>query len=171
MPKPRTPLAVRFWRFVEKTDACWLWTGPLTKGYGSIGAGGREGANLYAHRVAWELAFGPIAAGLFVCHSCDTPRCVNPAHLFLGSNRDNILDAKAKGRLDPRKASQPGQRNARAKLTDEDIRIIRATYKCNAGRAYVKRGTGAALAEHFGVNVEQIRRIAKGVAWRNVADL
>ena len=89
--------AARFWTKVEKTEGCWLWRGALSrKGYGSFRAdaiGGRQ-----SHRVAWELTHGPIPDGLFVLHRCDTPRCVNPAHLWLGTAADNSRDMALKGR-------------------------------------------------------------------------
>lgn len=101
------PLAERFWKRVdrvERPDACWLWKGTKTRlGYGQIGADAQPGiyrpAVLYAHRVAWELANGPIPTGLFVCHRCDTPGCVRPDHLFLGTQTDNMRDAAKKGRI------------------------------------------------------------------------
>lgn len=98
---PITPLADRFWPKVNKTLTCWLWTGAQQGGYGEMSAGRRGEQPLRAHRVSWELAFGPIPAGLFVLHNCptgDNPLCVNPAHLFLGDAEANAKDMKAKGR-------------------------------------------------------------------------
>jgi hypothetical protein len=98
--KPR-PIAERFWPKVDRNgpNGCWVWTGSLgAKGYGRIGSGARGAPTLLAHRVAWGFKHGPIPDGLFVCHKCDNPPCVNPEHLFLGTNRDNILDCMSKGR-------------------------------------------------------------------------
>lgn len=101
MPRQRmTPEdhAQRFWAKVQKTDTCWLWTGAIDRQdrYGHVSKPGGSGT---AHRYAWEITHGPIPDGLCVCHTCDVRHCVNPAHLWLGTNRENILDAKAKGRL------------------------------------------------------------------------
>lgn len=94
------PLTQRFWRKVERSDGCWLWTGVRTgRGYGRIQQGGLEKRKaLLVHRLSWELHFGAIPAGLVVCHKCDVPLCVRPDHLFLGTQRDNIADCIAKGR-------------------------------------------------------------------------
>ena len=90
---------IRFWNKVDVQDGdrCWLWNGATTThgGYGLLRRGGRE---YRAHRVMWEMVEGPIPNGMFVCHTCDTPRCVNPRHLFLGSARDNNVDRENKRR-------------------------------------------------------------------------
>lgn len=88
---------VDFWSHVEKSSGCWLWNGALgNDGYGKTTI---DGQTRRAHRAAWELTNGPIPKGLLVCHHCDTPACVRPDHLFLGTPRDNTHDAVAKGRL------------------------------------------------------------------------
>lgn len=96
----------RFWARVDKNGPvpvdqpelgpCWLWTGCRTpEGYGKLKFDGRY---YRAHRLAYELTHGPIPAGFFACHRCDTPPCVRPSHLFLGTHTENNRDAKAKGR-------------------------------------------------------------------------
>jgi hypothetical protein len=99
MPPYEDPL-LRFWRRVDKRDdsKCWLWTGrKIWSGYGMFDWS-RKDPQL-AHRIAWELANGPIEDGKDVCHSCDVRLCCNPSHMFVGSRSENIKDAFAKGRI------------------------------------------------------------------------
>lgn len=86
----------RFWAKVDRTASCWLWTAAKTPdGYGKLGI---RCYMEYAHRLSWEMHRGPIPAGMLVLHRCDTPSCVNPAHLFIGTQFDNMQDMVAKGR-------------------------------------------------------------------------
>jgi hypothetical protein len=96
-PKPKADPAARFWAKVQRGEGCWEWQGANNgKGYGCFG---KEGSRpYYAHRFSWELHAGPIPDGLFVLHRCDNRRCVNPEHLFLGTQGDNMRDMIAKGR-------------------------------------------------------------------------
>jgi hypothetical protein len=97
-----TPVRERFWPKVRvgPSKDCWEWLGSKDpRGYGRLFVGGRGGRPVAAHRIAWELTFGPIPEGEHVCHKCDWPSCCNPDHLFLGSRSDNMQDAAKKGRI------------------------------------------------------------------------
>lgn len=112
-------LADRFWRHVEKSDGCWLWTGVTFDGYGRFDMtppGQSRGRPVLAHRVAWEFSHGPIPRGLIVCHRCDTPGCVRPDHLFVGTIADNNKDAAAKKRFSTPAHREAARRNV-AKAT------------------------------------------------------
>lgn len=124
----------RLWRFIEPepNSGCWLWVGggetrghPF-KDYGRIWVRGRT---VPAHRVSWEAHNGPIPSGMKVCHKCDTPRCVNPAHLFLGTPQDNTQDMMRKGRDTVVRESRRGERSNWNKLTTAQVLAIRADHR------------------------------------------
>ena len=112
----------------EPNTGCWLWTAYIrSNGYGEIGRGGKYGRNIFAHRASWELHRGPIPDGLNVCHKCDTPACVNPSHLFLGTQKENIQDMISKGRRGY--TGMTGMTNHQSKLTEMQVLAIRESPK------------------------------------------
>ena len=115
----------RFWAKVDRSggpDACWIWTGGRKgRGYGEFY---KDHRLLGAHRVAWELAIGPIPNGLDCLHSCDNPPCCNPAHLFLGTQADNNADMVAKGR--DARGDKNGSRLHPERLVRGDMHFSRA---------------------------------------------
>jgi hypothetical protein len=115
----RSSVAERFEEFYipEPNSGCWLWTGWADKnGYGRLEF---EGKRQRAHRIAWEIFKGPVPEGLYVLHRCDVPACVNPEHLFLGTNDDNTADMVEKER------QARGERHYKAKLTADQVLAIR----------------------------------------------
>ncbi len=157
--RPQTYIADRFWPRVDKSGACWIWTGARTHGgYGVIREPGRAGRLVRAHRQSFEWAFGPIAAGAVVCHRCDNPSCVNPDHLFVGTQTDNMRDASAKGRA--KGGTPPGGTHHRAKLTQAKAGEIRARY--------ARGGVGLApLAAEYGVSKKTVLNIVHRRIWRD----
>jgi len=85
----------RFWKHVDKSGDCWEWTACKSRGYGKFGL---DGKTLRAHRVSYALEIGPIPDGMVICHKCDNPGCVNPAHLFAETQKHNLSDMRSKGR-------------------------------------------------------------------------
>ena len=150
------PLEVRFWAKVDKTETCWLWKGANCKGYGVMGIGKATEGNIRAARLSWELHFGEIPEGFEVCHSCDNPPCVRPDHLFLGTQKDNVLDAIGKGRQinPPRKY---GEEHGMAKLTTVEVLQIRQELKVG------NRQTD--IAAHYNVTQPAISLIKLGKNW------
>ena len=162
---PRQPIAERFWPKVQKGPGCWLWQGAGGGRYkykdtnyirpGVIHWSQAEGL-IPAHRAAWRLCIGEIPDGLFVLHHCDNPLCVNPKHLFLGTQSDNMHDMASKGRwgTSPRAI---GVDNGKAKLNEDDVAEIRCSTE-----------TLRALGEQYGVRHGVIWSIKHRKTWKHV---
>lgn len=174
----RVPIEQRFWTKVDKSagrNACWLWTGAVeSTGYGRITD---YWTKYSAHRMAYELTYGPITNGLHVCHKCDNRLCVNPKHLWLGDRVANMQDASRKGRMSRTGNPKPkrGINAQNAKLTNAQVRAIRATAskRKTLSRAGVRKGeisptSVRGLATKYGVAPSLIQRIIKGESWTHV---
>jgi hypothetical protein len=139
------------WTVTER--GCWEWKGHRRPtGYGAVGIGGRDVG--YTHRVAYEIANGPIPQDMFVCHRCDNPPCINPDHLFLGSAGDNNRDMLGKGR------HAFGERNGHAVLSNEDVQCIRDALTNGAVPALLAAEWGVTRGYIYGLRARRNRRIA-----------
>lgn len=163
-------LSTRFWARVQKSDGCWVWTGTKNKaGYGVLYPQGKPKRKL-AHRVSWEFVYGPIKGGLYVCHTCDNPPCVNPSHLFLGTQADNVRDCINKGRLGS--YDKTGENNPRASMTDKTAKKILDLYWIGRVKPKQKNApySSKRLAKMFGVTRCAVRLLVCGKNWRKVTD-
>lgn len=130
----------------EPNSGCWLWTSGWDRDSYGIMSG-----NVRANRASYEMHIGPIPYGMHVCHKCDTPPCVNPSHLFLGTNEDNTKDRHAKGR------TAKGSRNGYAILSESQvIEILSLDGPCKD------------VAELFNVSISTISHIRTGRSWKHV---
>ena len=149
----------KFWdRVIVKSDnECWEWQGPTAgKGYGFFCSNGKSE---YAHRYSYSLRNGPIPSnigyhGNCVCHTCDNPICVNPNHLFLGSNLDNVKDRDSKGK------NPAGERNGQAKLKEKEVLEIRKLSEQGKTQQYI--------ADIFGVTQSNVECIVNRKSWKNI---
>lgn len=148
----------RFWKYVEigKEDDCWLWTGVKagSNGYGQFwfyhkGKRVKPGAHIFSY----VIHFGSLR-GLLVLHKCDNPLCVNPNHLFLGTQKDNVRDMMAKGR------GLIGEKNPRSKITETDVREIFRLY--NDGYTYRE------IEEYVGINRKHVGLVIQGKCWSHL---
>lgn len=142
-------LSDRFWQYIDRTTHCWLWTGPRSEGgYGLVQVRNDAGVlkTAYCHRLTWEARFGSIPFGKVVCHVCDTPACVNPQHLRVGTQADNMADKVAKGR---------GRWPKRAHLGRERALAMRRAYE-------VGGVTQSQLAKAYGVSSVTVSNVIRG---------
>jgi len=147
-----------FAHYTIDENGCWIWLGSKNGcGYGSSRRGGKT---IRMHRAFYERHVGPIPAGLLVCHKCDVRACVNPEHLFFGTNKDNMDDRDRKGRL---KVAPLGEKHNKAKLTEAQVLEARLLWKGGA--------SGRSLARKFDVNRKTMFFLLKGRNWKNVGGL
>ena len=147
-------LKCRLMSRIEIKDSCWVWKGWVSpKGYGYI----RVGNNCKStHRVSYEVFIGDIEKGMCVCHTCDNPSCINPEHLWIGSNQDNAIDREKKGRG----RNNKGENHGRSKLKESDIPTI---LKLLEDGIYQRE-----IARRHGVHQATIFRVSKKKSWKHV---
>jgi hypothetical protein len=163
------PLADRFWEKVNKTDTCWLWTASVNNmGYGEFKLPGATSGVEYSHRMSWIIHSGPIPDGMNVLHHCDTPRCVRPDHLFLGTQKDNVHDCFNK-RRNPVLINGPGlmgESHGMAKLTEEQVIDIRSRYISGVNK--YNPSNRQELAEEFNITPNHVWQVKKGNVWKHL---
>lgn len=144
---------LEFYSIPEPNSGCWLWLGAHNSdGYGHL----RCGAKIeLAHRASWRVWRGDLQNNQVVCHRCDVPACVNPAHLFVGTQQDNIADMKNKKRS--RGARLCGEKNPQAKLTENQIKLIRLDVRAQSK-----------IATDYGISQSAISAIQRRASWKNV---
>lgn len=144
-----------FMKRVQITNTCWLWIGSKNRG----GYGQWQTKNQYylAHRAAYELFIGGIPEGMCVCHSCDIRHCVNPEHLWLGTNKDNVNDRDQKGR--GKIPDNHGENHGMAKLTEKQVKEIRQLAQGN----WLQRE----IASKFGIDQRTVSLIINNKIWKS----
>jgi hypothetical protein len=157
MPPKRTmSLEAHFWSKVERSGACWPWGDYVRpSGYGQYFVNRQP---VYAHRLAWQLTYGPIPAGLSVLHRCDNRRCCRPDHLFLGDHQANMADMVAKGRH-----ATGDRKPATTRVSDQVVAEVRRVY---GPRWPLASGEIKALAHTIGITTKHLGELMRGVKRR-----
>jgi hypothetical protein len=151
----------RFWKRVVKGESCWEWSGYRSlHGYGYIKVGLK---NIYTHRFSYEIHKGEIPKGVLVCHSCDNRACVNPDHLWLGTDKDNAVDRKNKGR-NGKIIGIRGEKQWCSKLKEKDIGLIFEMYNNNL---YTQKE----ISVIFGVSPSAISLVIRKKNWVHISNL
>lgn len=168
------PIERAFWSKVDRSrlgpGGCWEWTASrFERGYGQF----KHPSSTRAHRVSYELSYGPVPDGLKVLHRCDNPPCVNPAHLYTGTNSDNMTDRSRRGRLDglargqrhgshtmPERRAR-GSRHGRSVLSESQVRDIRARFA--AGKT-----SQSSIAREYNVHPQTVCDIIRRKHWTHI---
>ena len=163
--RKKVPVLQRFWSKVDRRGgvrSCWNWTAcKQPSGYGQLASPDYRGRPLAAHRFSWELHNKKkVPQGLFVCHRCDNRACVNPRHLFIGTQKQNIQDCMEKGRYIQNRPV--GEGHGMAILSEKDVQKIKALFRKDPTESCKKVGLV------FGVSHHVIYKIKNGKNWRTV---
>lgn len=150
------PIEQRFFAKVLKTESCWNWQATkVPRGYGILGRGRGSRKYIYAHRFSYQYHVGEIPEGISVLHKCDNPSCVNPKHLFLGTQLENMKDMRKKNR------GTVGVRHPNAILNPEIV--------CNIRKEYAAGGTSLSiLGRKYDITFQHVHDIIKNKIWREV---
>lgn len=162
-PPGSRSLEERFWEKVDKQgpEECWEWQAATHRhGYGAFGVGGRDGKMARAHRISYKLHKGPIPDGCYVLHHCDNPPCVNPDHLYVGTQTDNMQDAVERDR-GVGSPGMPGETHPQAKVTEADVREMRQRYEEEPVSQYD-------LADQYGLTQSTVSDILRREIWDHV---
>ena len=162
---------VRFWKKVQKyqSDECWIWQGSKTSaGYGQLWVDCKQ---VYAHRVSWEIHYEAIPDGMFVCHTCDNPTCVSPAHLFVGTSSDNVQDMLKKGHHSSQICPEKQARGiSHGSVTHPECLPRGDDHYSRKSPELILRGEARSAAKLTEESVRAVRRLVKdGCSQRKIA--
>jgi hypothetical protein len=155
MAPPLIPIEQKLLRYVVAGNGCWNWIATKDRdGYGLLTH--HRGKQIRAHRASYEFHVAKIPTGLFVCHSCDNPSCVNPEHLFVGTSKENTRDMIDKNR----RPVLCGEKHPNAKLTNDQVAQIK---QLRSENRLLKD-----IANQFNISFQTVSSITKGTTWNNI---